>query len=570
MRALAVLFSNLARLLLLPVRWPIRTWQRRRVRWVRLELHGQLSQLPRPVPVLARLLRRRMPPGPTPLSELRDLAHAMSEDPGVEGLLVSMPRLTAGWSACEDLREVFGALRAAGKRVVVHLPEGGGHREMLVASAADEVLLSAPAQLHLVGISAQTAYLGGLLTRLGVRAEVQAVGDYKTAGERFERAEMSDAQREQLTALLGTVQVRLQSALGERPLKVPVESVFERALWPASDAVEAGLVDGLAYEDGLASRLGYAGARRPMAAAAYLAAARARVWHPLRTPPYIAVVPVHGAITMGQGGLPREGTALKPTLARIRAAAADPRAVGVLLDVDSPGGSALASDLIHHEVERLALKKPVVAHFGEVAASGGYYIGVAAKRIVVQPVGITGSIGVISGKLVAEQLMAQHGVSMQTVRLGPHADMFGVARAWTVSERELLQRELGAIYRGFLEVVARGRRRALSEVEAWAGGRVWSGERALALGLVDRLGGFDVALEELRALLPEIPEARRKRLRPRVVQPPAGPLRPPEPVDAPSAHAVLGALGGLGTLRELVLDADGGALCFAPEVPEFR
>lgn len=564
MRAAAVLISNLLRLLLSPL-IVLRRWRSRRGSgWVRVQVQRQLSQLPRPVSPLRRVLQRRMPPPPTALSELRTLTDALARDPHARGLLLSIPHLAAGWASCEDLRGLLVALRGRGKRVVVHLREGGGQREMLVASGADEVLMSPGAQLQLLGVSAQAPYFGGLFEHLGVRAQVQAVGDFKTAGERFERRGMSEAQRAQVTELLQAAQTRLLRALGERPLRdAAVDALFERGLWPAADAMEVGLVDGLVYEDGLPERLGLAKGQSPVAAGAYLAVARARVWRPVLTQPYIAVVPIHGAISMGVSPLRSGGTALEPTLARLRAVALDSRAVGVLLDVDSPGGSALASDLIHHEVERLAADKPVVARFGEVAASGGYYVAAAARRIVAQPLSVTGSIGVISGKLVAQAALERHGVRIETLRMAPHADMFGLARPWSEDERGLLEKELGAIYRGFLEVVARGRQRTVEEVEAWAGGRVWSGERAEALGLVDRLGDFEVAMEELRALLPGLSPRARAQLRARLAEPPPGPLRPPEPAYAPEAGSVWTQLSEL----QALLQTGEPALCFAADVP---
>jgi protease-4 len=186
-------------------------------------------------------------------------------------------------------------------------------------------------------------------------------------------------------------------------------------------------------------------------------------------------------------------------MSAIRRAREDKRVLGVILHIDSPGGSALASDRMHHELVRLAKEKPLVACMANVAASGGYYVAVAAHTIVAQPTTITGSIGVVAARLVLEPLLERLGVSTEVVKRGAHADLMMPTRPLTSEEREVLQRELEGVYRAFVGVVAEGRKRTFEEIDALAQGRVWSGADAHARGLVDELGGFDTALDLVRA-----------------------------------------------------------------------
>ena len=222
----------------------------------------------------------------------------------------------------------------------------------------------------------------------------------------------------------------------------------------------------------------------------------------------------------------------------------DRRIAAVVLHVDSPGGSALASDRIHHELEQLAAEKPLVACFADVAASGGYYVAAAAHAIVAQPTTITGSIGVIAARLVVEPLLAKLGIATEVLKRGAHADTSQSTRHLSEEERASCQRELDGMYRAFIGIVARGRKRSVEEIERVAQGRVWSGADGAREGLVDVLGGFDVACERARELARAKLGARAKDLEPRLV---LGARLPPPPLDPPAkaAQAALLALGAL-------------------------
>jgi protease-4 len=228
-------------------------------------------------------------------------------------------------------------------------------------------------------------------------------------------------------------------------------------------------------------------------------------------------------------------------ISAVRIARANPFVRGVVLHVDSPGGSALASDRIHHELAQLAKEKPLVTCMGDVAASGGYYVAVAAHEIVAQPTTVTGSIGVIAARVVLEPLLARLGVVTQVLQRGAHARLLDPFLPLGPDDRQAVDREIERIYRGFVGVVAAGRRRSADEVEPLAQGRVWTGADAHSRGLVDRLGGFEDALEAVRARVGR----GAGKLRVAVIRPPRRPfpvLDPPERKAARVAGAALAAV----------------------------
>ena len=292
-----------------------------------------------------------------------------------------------------------------------------------------------------------------------------------------------------------------------------------------------GLVDGAAYEDDLPALLGdgKGGDATTLSAHVYMGMGRATRIAPIGRPKVIGVIPVHGAIAMS-GPIPFGGATSDKLIAAIRAARKNKRVRGVVLHVDSPGGSALASDLVHHELVQLAAEKPLVACFANVAASGGYYVAAAAHEIIAEPTTITGSIGVVATRFVVGPLLARLGVVTETVKRGARADMMDPSRALTPDERAALTSEIAGMYRAFVDKVAVGRKLSTDDVEKIAEGRVWTGVAALSHGLVDALGGFDLALTRVRA---RVGGEGAELLRPVIVRGPREPgVALPKPSDA--------------------------------------
>ncbi len=457
--------------------------------------------LQRPRPAWLRNLLEGLRPPKSSVSRLRNLFKQIEVDPQIKGVFLQLESLSSGWATRSALREQLLALRAKGKRVVVYLPEGGDQGTLFLASAADTVWIAPPATLTLLGPMASRTYIKPLLERVGVEIDVLAQGAYKTAAEPLARASMSDREREQLSAIVGTLNQTLRAAVAERPGIDPaqVDGLFAQAMFNAEQAIAAGLVDAALYEDEVHAELGFTDKKkRPITAARYMSMVRKPVWRPLHPAPKVVVLRLEGAI--GAMAAAR-GIELRPTTAALRSLADDSQVAGVVLYIDSPGGSAVVSDLLHREVARLASKKPVVAWLGNVAASGGYYLAVAAQTIIAEPTTITGSIGVISVRPVISALLSEIGVRREVVKQTDHADIYDLSRPLTEGERSAIIAETEHFYARFLDVVAAGRSQPVETIRALAGGRVWSGRDAKAHGLVDELGGYEQARAAIDALL---------------------------------------------------------------------
>ncbi|WP_438026879.1 signal peptide peptidase SppA [Sorangium sp. So ce233] len=527
---IAALLINLLRLLLLPVsalRW---AFAAPRGGYVVLEIDGRVVDLQPPRVRLALWWRPRQR-APLSVERVRELGKHLMKDPRPAGLLLRMRSVHAGPAVIASLRDALLEIRAGGKDIVAYLPMGADNTMLLLASAARAVVVGPETLVSPLGFAVEGRYVRRALEQVGVEPEVFAKGMYKNAGEVLVRDSMSEAQREQVGALLDARLADLIASLaqGRRVDRETAARWIDEAPYGAEQAVARGIVDAVAYEDELEHMLATGllpgtiaprraqggageadgGARaaalpartRLVSAARYLGARRALSMRPMWPRPIIGVVEVHGAIVSRARFRGASLASEERLVASLRAARQNPRIRGVILHIDSPGGSALASDRIHHEVTRLAEVKPVVACMSNVAASGGYYVAAAAHAIVAQPQTITGSIGVVSARFALGPLLERLGVSTDVVKRGARADLFSPSRRLDAGERSVMERELDAIYGTFLRVVARGRRRPVEEIEPLAQGRVYSGAEAQARGLVDMLGGFERALHELRQMI---------------------------------------------------------------------
>jgi protease-4 len=527
-RVILRLLSNLLRVIAMPL-WAVWVGRARaRVRWVQLRLDGSLTELP--VPRVRGLARYLPLPHAARASvwQVRKLVDQLEAHKGPLGLFVEIGSLHAGFATLESLRRELERLKATDKRVVAYLPYGGQQREMLVASVAHSLWLSPPATLTLLGPSVSRTYLKPLLDRLGIEVQVTAEGDYKTAAEALARDRMSAPEREQLGAIVHALQARLLEALSHRTAAAGqgATEAFAQGLVDASRCTTLGLTDDALYEDEVYARLGLEKGRRPTRTSRYRRLRPRRLLLPLAERPRVIVLRLEGVIgqrSAGTGIDPRTTTAVVRELARRDDVA------GVIVYLNSPGGSALDSDLLYREVGRLATKKPVVAWLGDVAASGGYYLAAAAPHIVAGESTLTGSIGVISVRPVAARLFERLGLHREVVKEMPHADLFDLSRAPTDPERQALSQEAQRFYERFLDAVATGRRMSVDEVRRVAGGRVWIGSEAKTQGLVDQLGGY----HEARAALDELLLQRgiRAERDASVLTPPRLRVTPPAPIE---------------------------------------
>jgi protease-4 len=457
-----------------------------RPRWAVLELTGRYPERrpPRRLLSLEALASGRRE---TSLAELAETVDALCRSPSLEGVVLRVHELSVDLAAAYALRRLVARLRGAGKRTVAVAPalDMAGY---LVVSAAHEVVVPESAELWVHGSALGATFVADALGRAGIRFEKLAIREYKNAGDELALPAMSEAQRRQYEAVLDGVERYYLGAVGAGRGRPPdeVRRWIEEGVTSAGRALELGMVDRVAYEDEVVGA-GYVPAER----AAALAPSRPR-------PPggRVAVVSLEGTIVTGRSRrspvpLPIFGGTMagSETLVRaLRAAARDPHTEAVVLHVDSGGGSALASDLIWREVRRIAERMPLVAVMGRLAASGGYYVLAAATRVVASPATLTGSIGVVAGKLVLEEFNERHGLNPEVLRRGRFATLMRTSRGWDDDERGLMERYIAEVYDRFVSRVAAGRRLSRERVDEIGRGRIWTGLDALEVGLVDELG----------------------------------------------------------------------------------
>jgi protease IV len=474
-----------------------------------------------------------------------------SRDERVVGLVAHVGVRQPTLAQSNELRSVVRAFRAAGKPTVCwsesYGETGPGNVAYHLASAFEEVWLQPSGDLGLVGVTAQTVFVRELLDRLSIQTQLGQRHEYKTAANTFLESGMTEAEREMTTALVESAMATIVTdvAEGRGMTEEAVRDAVDQAPLSAGDAVAAGLVDRIGYRDdvyaSLRERLGevdllYA-ERFGRAGVGQLAAST-----PLHRKPVVALVQASGPIHLGRSGSsPVAGVSVGSDSlgAALRAAGRDDDVKAVVLRVDSPGGSYVASDAIRREV--LALRragKPVIASMATVAASGGYYIAMPCDRIVANPGTLTGSIGVLAGKQVVREALARIGVRVESVSAGRYAEMFSPQRPFGEDEWARLESWLDRVYDDFTSKAAEDRGMELEALREVAKGRVWTGADAQRRGLVDDLGGLAEAVEvACRAA-----GVGRSEIRLRVL-PRARPLErllPAENSEAPAAAAGLG------------------------------
>ncbi|MCA0377151.1 MAG: signal peptide peptidase SppA [Gemmatimonadetes bacterium] len=497
-----------------------------------VDLDQPLSDRPAPATPTSRV-EQLFAGGETSLS-LRAAIQAIrgaADDERISGILlrgtVGGDGVTSGFAALRELRGALVQFRATSKKPVHAWLVNPDARTYYVASAADVVSLDPFGALLLPGLASEQVFLSGLFEKLGIGVQVSRVGRFKAAVEPYTRADMSPENRLQVQSYLGDLwsEMRRGIAATRRIDTTQLQTVVDATGWflPA-DAKAAGLIDRIAYYDEVLDDLrrlagGTAAARDTIGAPdsvavasadstgsqaipqvsleayAPLAAARARIFTARQS---VAIVYAEGDIVDGEGG---EGLIGGDALAReLRRLRAQGSVKAVVLRVNSPGGSAIASEAIHRELSLLNAQKPLVVSMGSLAASGGYWISTAGRRVFAEPNTLTGSIGVFSLVPNIQRLANTHGVTFDTVKTGRYADLLTIARPRTAAELAVLQRGTDAVYDAFLARVATSRKLSRDSVAAIAEGRVWSGQAALRLGLVDSLGDLEAAVQSAAKL----------------------------------------------------------------------
>ncbi len=458
--------------------------------YLALELDGALPE--EPASAWSGFLESR-PPSVRGLVEAVDRA---ARDRRVKGLVLRLGSLDIGWARAQELHDALQRFRGTGKPSWAHL-ESPGNLEYFLATGCARIAASPTALLDVSGLAAEVTFYKGTLDKLGVEAQFEGVGRYKTAPNQLTEKGFTPPHREQMEALVeGLFGQYLDAVANGRKLPpATVKALIDRGPFLAEEAKQAGLVDELLYLDEIESKLA-AGQR--LLPAAYVKAARGMGFD---NRPKLGLVYAVGDLVPGEsqespfGGL----YAGADTIVRgLREAREDDSVRAIVLRVDSPGGSGTASDAVWREVQLARRAKPVIASMGDYAASGGYYVAMGADLIVAQPGTITGSIGVFSGKLSLRGLYQKLGMSQETVKRGRHAALFSGSGPWSDEERAKVRAMNEAFYATFVSKAAEGRKKTTGEIEAVAEGRVWTGHAAAVAGLVDLLGGLDEAVRVAR------------------------------------------------------------------------
>lgn len=442
--------------------------------------------------------------------DLREVVQALdraANDPRVVGLMLRIAPSGIGFAHAQEVADAIDRFRAAGKKAVAWCPTLGegqsASAEYLLASACDEIHLQPGGDLSLIGFALHQPYARGLLDRLGVLPRIDSRERYKTARYPFTEHEMPAPARESLDAVVRSQIDQLCERIARhRNLTAEkVRELVDRAPLLAEEARDAGLIDGIAHRDELEQRLKRQRGTTPVAVHRYLD--RAGRGDRRGTP--VALIYGVGMISRGRGGRRRIPPATilgaEEIAEAFRTAIESKKIRAIVFRIDSPGGSAVASETIWRQVRRAReAGKPVIVSMSNLAGSGGYYIAAGADRILAQPGTLTGSIGVVSGKLVTRDAWAKAGVNWQGVHAGRHATIWSGREDFTESGWQKLQAALDSTYALFKRRVAEGRELTAEQVDAAAQGRVWTARAAKERGLIDELGGLRLAIDRAREL----------------------------------------------------------------------
>jgi len=473
------------------------------------------------------------------VKELGERFDAIARDQRIKGVVLHLRSPAMPMSTLQDVRELVANLRRSGKRVVAWAPAYTTGTYYL-ACACDQILLMPTGMIGSLGFASSGMFLADGLARFGIGADFVQVSPYKSAADPLTKSKMSPELREQLTWLLESQYQELVTVIaGARSLdEAGAKQLIDGSPYGDDGVVEKHVVDRVLAEEELPAHLGR-DAGSPVSIGTWERAER-KMRGPAPTlgrGKYVALMRIEGTILDGHSGrLPARPPIDIPLVGEDRAGdltvvqmarqvAADKRAVAAVLYVNSRGGSSTASEAMRRALQVVASRKPLVVVMGPVAASGGYDVATPGAWIVARPGTLTGSIGVLGGKIVTGALWTKLLFNRETIGFGDHVTMQSDERPYSEEEREILRQQIDHLYRGFLEVVARARKMTPDQVHPIAQGKVWTGRQALERGLVDEMGGLDAGIRKARALagLPDRAPLREARGPRRMIPPQAEP-----------------------------------------------
>jgi protease-4 len=463
---------------------------------------------------------------PESLKRYIDTMRRVRLDDEMQGIVIRMGPNNMGMATAQELREAITELQARNKKVTAIL-EDDSQSSYLVAAAADEVVMPPSADIMLHGVSANSYFLKNLLQKVGVKVEIIHIGQYKSYGETFTHDDFTTPARQNMDEIVNGVYDQVKGMVAESRKLTPeqAEQVMNAGPVNAAKAKEMGLVDRVAYADEVLESLendnleivdssDYKTSTKSSSSSSdisllsllsMMSSSEESGESGSSDHPRVAVLYAVGAITLGSNGGSGLGAdteiASEDFIEELEKLKEDDKIKAVILRVNSPGGSAFASDLIWKKIEELKKKKPVVASMGDVAASGGYYISMGATRIVAQPGTVTGSIGVVGGKPNLKGLYEKVGVTKTTISKGRYAGLFSETSDFSPEEHQAIEGMMKRTYDEFVTKAATGRNRSYDQLHEVAQGRVWTGAKAKEVGLVDELGGLDKAIVETKGLI---------------------------------------------------------------------
>ena len=472
-----------------------------------LRLDDDLAEVPTDG-VVQQILSANQPSG---LPAVLEALHKAKVDRRIQAVIIMPSGLKASyWAKVQEVRDAILDYRKSGKPAVAFL-EYTGEKEYLIASACSKILLMPSAPLDLNGLATYEVFLRGTLDKIGLYPDFLHIGDYKTAYNALTEKGFTKAHREVTESMTKDLYDQLVRGIaeGRKKTETDVRALIDQGPFLPDEALRVGLVDDLAYVDQIEDKAHLPGGKSArLEADDYARVSPSSVG--LNRGPRIAVIYASGVIASGKGGYdPLMGGVLgsDTLIEHIRAARADSSVRAIVLRIDSPGGSATASDAIWRELvitrdERH--DRPLVVSMSDLAASGGYWMAMAAPYIVAQPGTLTGSIGVVTGKMVTGGVYTKLGANIETVSQGKFAELASPVRPFNDAERKKVQSMIEETYDQFIEKAAQSRHMPPEKLDAIAQGRVWTGRQAKANGLVDELGGLDRAIvaAKLRAKIP--------------------------------------------------------------------
>jgi len=421
-------------------------------------------------------------------------------DSRIAGILLRLGPLDCDWAKCAEIRDAVLDFRKSGKKIFAYIEEAPEfNKEYYLATACDRIILHPLGWLGITGIGGDIPFFKKALDKLGIEAQIEHVEEFKTAYNMFTESGFTEAHKKMMEAIIGDQFAQYVKTIAESRKKSEAEirALIDEAFFQGEKALKAGLVDDLLFDDQVADLFQKDGRKcRRVTLGEYAQIDPTSVG--LNRGRKIALIYGIGTIHSGESLYQSMGSA---TIARwIRSAREDRSIAAVVFRVDSPGGSAVASDSIWREVMLCRKEKPFVISMSDMAGSGGYWISMAAHKIIAQPQTLTGSIGVLSGKFNLEKLLEKLGITSEKIRTGKRSGLFSPFRGLTEEERQLLKKEILWIYDQFLTKVAEGRKIPKEDVDKIGKGRVWTGSQAKEINLVDEIGGLSTAIKAAKRL----------------------------------------------------------------------